>query len=587
PYQFPDTFKWGVATSSYQIEGGWDRDGKGASVWDLFVEREGRIYRGQDGKIASGHYHCFKEDVGYMAQMGLEAYRFSLSWARILPDGTGKVNAKGLKFYDALIDELLAHDIEPWVTLFHWDYPYELFLRGGWLNRKSPKWFEEYAKVVVEHFSDRVSKWMTINEPQCFIGLGHRDGSHAPGLNLSMRETLLAGHHALLAHGRSVQAIREHAKLEPQVGWSGAGSIYRPATDSTDDVNAARQASRAIYTNSVWNTRWWADPVLLGHYPEDGLGVYGKAVPDWTAADMKLIHQPIDFFGCNIFQAPPVRLGADGVPVAVELAQGEPVSLYEWTLNSDALYWGPYFIHELYGLPVVVAENGCSLLDQVSLDGGIHDSARSDFIVRNLLSLRRCMQDGVDVQGYFHWSLLDNFEWQEGYKHRYGLIHVNYETQTRTLKDSAFTYKEIVETNGACLQKYSHTDEEPVHYVVKEAQRYIDANITEVFNVKTIAAHLNCHPDFLSRRFKQHTGTSLSAHIRRVRIELARTLLRDSNILIGDVADRCGFSDRIHFAKVFRKEMGMAPVEYQRQFRLSSEVVNFPAMEISKNPRLT
>ncbi|WOO40087.1 GH1 family beta-glucosidase [Rubellicoccus peritrichatus] len=584
--KFPDDFVWGASTSSYQIEGASDIDGKGPSIWDLFCESKGQIWRGQHGKIACDHYHRFKEDVALMSQMGLKAYRFSLSWPRILPMGTGKVNMAGIHYYNTLIDELLENDIEPWVTLFHWDFPYELLQRGGWLNRSSPKWFEEYTSVVVKNFSDRVSKWMTINEPQCFIGLGHLNGKHAPGLRLSLCEGLRAGHHALLAHGRSVQVIREHAKSKATVGWSPSGSVYRPISKALKDVNVAREATFAIYPDNTWNTRWWADPVILGQYPDEGLKVYGDAAPRGTKAEMALIHQPIDFYGCNIFEAPSVKMSPEGRPVAVELTEGEAISLYEWTLNPDALYWGPRFIYEHYKLPIVITENGCSMLDQVSLDGAIHDSNRKDFIVRNLLSLNRAMDEGVEVKGYFHWSLLDNFEWTEGFKHRYGLVFVDFQTQARIMKDSAFAYHEIISSNGECLRKYTHTHEEPVPYVVKEAQRYIENNIIETFNVKTIAAHLNCHPDYLSRCFKKHTGSSLSSHIRSIRLEHARNMLRDPNILIGYVADSCGFSDRIHFTKVFRKTMGMTPGQFQRQFRTRDSSADSPDKEFSKNPRL-
>lgn len=586
-YSFPEDFVWGASTSSYQIEGAWDADGKGPSIWDLFAEREGKFWRDQHGRIACDHYHRYKEDVSHMKQIGLGAYRFSLSWPRIIPNGTGSINEAGIAFYDALVDELLENEVEPWVTLFHWDYPYELFLRGGWLNRSSPEWFAEYTRVVVDRLSDRVSKWITVNEPQGFIGLGYRDGLHAPGFKLSLRECLLAGHHALLAHGRSVEVIREHAKLTPFIGWSPAGSVYRPASTSLEDINAAREATNAVYAGNVWNTRWWGDPVVFGHYPEEGLKVYGDAAPKVPKSDFKIIQQPIDFYGSNIFQAPPVTVGVDGIPVAAELSQGEPMSLYEWTQDPDCLYWGPRFIHELYDLPIVITENGCSTLERVSLDGAIHDTNRIDFLVGHLLSLRKAMDEGVDIRGYFHWSLLDNLEWQQGYKHRYGLIHVNYDTQARILKDSAFAYQEIIGTNGDSLQKYVHSEEAPVPYVVKETIRYVENNIVETFNVKTIAAHLKCHPDFLSRRFKEFTGTSLSEHIRRVRVEYARNLLRNPNILIVEVAELAGFSDRIHFSKVFRKEMGMSPGQFQKQFRVAKEKQVSPVSEISRNPRST
>ncbi|WP_309381350.1 GH1 family beta-glucosidase [Cerasicoccus frondis] len=585
--KFPDQFNWGVSSSAYQVEGAWDEDGKGLSVWDYFVQEEGRMWRNQTGKVACDHYHRFKEDVALMARIGVKSYRFSLSWPRLLPNGTGKVNKKGVRFYNMLIDELLAHDIEPWVTLFHWDYPYALYLRGGWLNPDSSKWFEEYTRVVISQFSDRVSHWMTINEPQCFLGLGYYDGYQAPGLKLCLRECLLAGHNVLLAHGRAVAAIRNHAKLKPTIGWSPAASAYRPATESLNDINAAREATYAIYPNNLWNTCWWTDPVLLGHYPEEGLQIYGKNAPAASKSEMKLIYQPIDFCGCNLFQVSPIKMSESGVPVGVELEPNEPISTYEWSLNTDGIYWALRYFHERYQTPLIITENGCSLLDQIGHDGAVHDTNRKEFIVGSLLSLHRAISDGIDVQGYFHWSLLDSFEWQEGYKHRFGLVFVDFQTQERTLKESAFTYQEIISTNGESLRQFAHKHEEPVPYVVKEAQRYIENNISEAFNVKTIAAHLNCHPDSLSRRFKQYTGVSLSAHIRRIRLECARNMLRDPKILISVVSDCCGFSDRIHFTKVFRKEMGMTPGEYQRQYRTKESANEIPAIEVSKNPRVS
>jgi beta-glucosidase len=582
-FEFPKDFKWGTSTASYQIEGAWDADGKGRSIWDLFAAREGRIWKGQDARVACDHYHRYKEDVALMAQMGITAYRFSISWPRVMPNGTRDVNEAGLAFYDALIDELLAHGIEPWVTLFHWDFPHALYLRGGWLNRNSPEWFAQYTKVVVDRFSDRVSHWITINEPQCFIDTGHSEGRHAPGLNLSLEELLLAGHHTLLAHGRSVQVIRESAKLPATIGWSPTGCVYRPATTSMDDVNAAREATEAIYPKKLWNVRWWGDPVMLGHYPEEGLRVYGDAVPKVPQSDFDLIQQPIDFYGCNILQSTAVHRGKDHFPVAAELEVGGPVSSAGWAQCADSLYWAPRFLYEMYGLPIVITENGYSTLDSISVDGGVHDSNRVDFIIGNLIALRRAISEGIDVRGYFHWSLLDHFDWEEGYRNRYGLVFVDYATQARTLKDSAYCYKELIATHGQSLQRYVHDEELPVPFVVKEAKRYIESNIAEIFNVKTIAAHLNCHPDFLSRRFKQHTGVSLSAHIRSARLAHARSLLHNPNMLIGNVADACGFSDRIHFGKVFKKEMGMTAGEYQKRYRTEVGDAGAPAIEIQKD----
>lgn len=584
---FPDDFKWGAATSSYQIEGAWNVDGKGLSVWDMFARQKGRIWNGHHGQVACDHYHKFKEDIALMRQIGLKSYRFSVSWPRVIPSGVGKVNEKGLAFYDQLVDELLANDIEPSVTLYHWDFPYELFLQGGWLNPQSPKWFADYSKVVVSRLSDRVSHWITLNELQCFIGLGYYSGEHAPGFKLDLPEVLLAGHHALLAHGRAVSVIREYSKTKSIVGYSSAGSVYCPASEKLDDVKASRRAANAVYSGSVWNNRWWSDPVVFGYYPEEGLRVYGKAAPKVAKGDMEVIQQPIDFHGCNIFQGVPIKAGPDGEPTTFEQPPGRPLSLYEWSQSPDALYWGPRFLYDMYKMPIVITENGVSMGDQVNHDGRVHDNNRIDFLVGYLLQLRRAIKDGIDIRGYFHWSIMDNFEWQEGYKHRFGLIHVDYETQRRTIKDSAFWYQELIASNGDSLKKYLPADVLPLPYVIKETLRYVEVHIGEPFNVKTLAAHLKCHPDFLSRRFKQHTGTDLSGYIRRVRIEHAREILKKPGALIDDAAEQTGFSDRIHFTKVFRKMTGLTPGQFQRQFRVAEEIKPNANILRPENPRST
>ncbi len=568
---FPDNFTWGVATSSYQIEGSPDADGKGPSIWDAFTQQEGKIWNDHDGRIACDHYQRYRDDVELMAKMGIKAYRFSVSWPRVVPDGFGPVNNDGLAFYDRLVDTLLEHGIEPWVTLFHWELPYALHLRGGWLNPDIAGHFARYAGVVTERLSDRVSNWITINEPQCFLGLGYLTGEHAPGLKCCLKEVLLAGHNVLLAHGRAVMAIREKAKKPPQIGWSPAGPIYCPATPRLEDIKAAQQAMKAIFPGTIWNNRWWVDPVILGGYPEDGMLVYGKDAPKVPDSDFDIIKQPIDFFGCNIFQGVPVKPGPDGAPVMAKQSPGQPLSLYEWHQAPASLYWGPRLIQEMYGLPIVITENGLSIGDQVNRDGGVHDHNRIDFLVEYLISLKRALDEGIDIRGYFHWSFMDNFEWQEGYKHRFGLVYVDYESQRRLLKDSAFWYKELIETNGESLNQYINTTETPQPYIIKATIRYVDENIRENFNIKTIAAHLKCHPDFLSRAFKQHTGRNLSDYIRRSRIDLAMEKLRTPGTYINDAADESGFSDPVHFAKVFRKLVGMTPGQYQKQYRASLE----------------
>ncbi|WP_309398520.1 GH1 family beta-glucosidase [Cerasicoccus maritimus] len=570
--RFPDGFIWGASTAAYQIEGAWNEDGKGPSVWDMFTQQKDRTWKNSDGKIACDHYHRYKEDIALMRQIGIKAYRFSISWPRIMPNGTGKVNEKGIAFYDNLINELLDNDIEPWVTIFHWDLPYDLFLRGGWLNRKSADWFANYTKILVDRFSDRVKHWITINEPQCFIQLGHKSGTHAPGLQLGMPEVLLAAHHTLLAHGRAVSVIREYSKSKkPIIGWAPACSVYCPATQSVEDLAAARQAFNGVFPDGVWNNRWWGDPVVFGCYPENGLRTFGDAVPKATASDFDIISQPIDFYGCNISHGVLVKASAMGGPEKVESGQNTNLSLYGWPQVPDCIYWGPKYISELYSLPVVITENGFTDIDQVHFDGAVHDSNRINFLIKHLLSLRKAISEGIDVRGYFHWSYCDNFEWQEGYRQRFGLVHIDYNTQKRTIKDSAFTYKGIAESNGESIKMFATDSEDELPYIVKEAVNYIERNISEQFNIKTLANKLRCHPDFLSRRFKQHYEVSLKDYIRHARIEFSRNLLRTTNIIIDDVADRSGFSDRIRYSKVFRELTGMTPGQYRKQYRETSD----------------
>lgn len=448
---FPTNFTWGVATASYQIEGSPALAGGGESVWDMFCRRPGAVFEGESGAVACDHYHRFREDVALMKSLGVQGYRFSLSWPRIMPAGVGTVSAEGLDFYDQLVDELLAAGIAPYVTLFHWDYPYDLYCRGGWLNRESADWFADYTQVVVDKLSDRVQHWMTLNEPQCFIGLGHQTGIHAPGDKLGLREVLRAGHHSLLAHGRAVQVIRAGAKTAPTIGYAPVGVARVPASDSPADVEAARRASFEMTSPSLWTSSWWLDPAFLGHYPEDGLAVFGADAPKVQAGDMETIAQPLDFCGCNIYQDVTVRAGADGQPEQVPFPQGLPRTSFQWPVTPEVLRWGPRFFWERYGKPIIITENGLANNDWVALDGGVHDPQRIDFLNRYLLALDYAQADGVDIRGYFQWSFMDNFEWAEGYKMRFGLVYVDYQTQKRIPKDSALWYREVIRSNGASL----------------------------------------------------------------------------------------------------------------------------------------
>lgn len=447
---FPREFVWGAAAASYQIEGAAFADDKGPSTWDMFCRKPGMVWNGQNGDVACDHVHRYREDVGLMKQIGLGAYRLSISWPRVMPSGVGQVSQSGLDFYDRLVDELLAAGIDPWVTLFHWDYPLALYHRGGWLNRDTVEWFGEFAEVVARKLSDRVRHFMTLNEPQVFIGAGHHEGRHAPGDRLRFSEVLLAGHHALLAHGRSVQAIRAASVQPTRIGFAPVATSKIPATESSEDIEAARNATFTVDAETAWSNSWWNDPVFLGSYPEQGLRFFGAQAPKLAAGDLELISQPVDFCGINVYQGQHVRAGASG-PELVPPPVGFPITAFEWLVTPEAMYWGPRFFFERYKKPIVITENGISSRDWPALDGQVHDPARIDFMARHLIELRRALEHGVAVDAYFHWSFIDNFEWAHGYKHRFGLVYCDYPSQKRILKDSAHWYREVIASQGALL----------------------------------------------------------------------------------------------------------------------------------------
>lgn len=450
---FRKDFAWGAATSSYQIEGGAGEDGKGKDIWDIYVEEPGHIYEGHTGKVACDHYHRFREDVKHMKEMGLKAYRFSINWSRVIPDGTGKVNEKGIEFYSNLIDELIENKIEPYITLYHWELPYEIYKRGGWMNPDIVEWFGNYAKVVAERFSDRVTHFFTLNEPQCFVGLGFLTGDHAPGLKSPIQDTFLMAHNAMKAHGRAVQMLRQYGKQQLIIGYAPTGSMCYPQTDKPQDIEAARQMLFGMQEddrNWTWNVSWWSDPVILGKYPEEGLKKYEKYLPKITDEDMKLISEPIDIYGQNIYNGRCIRMGEDGKPEEVKRFEGFPKTAIQWPVTPECLYWGPKFLYERYKKPIYITENGLSCHDCVSLDGKVHDPNRIDFLSRYLHELKKA-SDEVDIRGYFQWSLMDNFEWAMGYSDRFGLIYVDYQTQERIWKDSAFWYRDLIKNNGADL----------------------------------------------------------------------------------------------------------------------------------------
>ena len=452
--QFKQDFVWGVATASCQIEGAAYEDGKGLNIWDIFSKQESKVVGGESGDVACDHYHRFEEDIQLMKQMGIKAYRFSLSWARILPNGIGEINQKGIDFYNQLIDALMANDITPYITLYHWDLPYALHKKGAWLNSECVEWFAEYAKVVAEAFSDRVQYFFTMNEPQIFIGLGYMNGMHAPGFKVSAHDGFQMAHNTLKAHGAGVIALRKYAKQAIKVSIAPTSLFHYPATDTPEDIEAARQMTMGLNDNPIefaMNVTWWNDPIFFGKYPEEGLEKYKAYLPEITEEDMKLINQPLDFLGQNMYNGGEVRRGADGKPEFVEREQGYALTALKWPVTPKTLYWGPRFLYERYKTPIMITENGLSCHDVVSLDGQVHDPNRIDFLQRYLRELRQASNDGVEVAGYLAWSFMDNFEWHSGYAERFGLVYVDYTTQKRIIKDSGYWYKTIIESNGASL----------------------------------------------------------------------------------------------------------------------------------------
>lgn len=448
-----NNFTWGVASAAYQLEGAVSTDGRGPSIWDDFCNTPGKVFDGHTGEIACDSYNRVDEDIELISDLGAGGYRFSISWSRLFPNGTGEPNEAGFVYYDRLIDGLLAKGVEPWITLYHWDLPSALYKQGGWLNPESPEWFAKYTQAVVKRYSDRVKHWFTLNEPQIFLGLGMNEGTHAPGDKLTRKEVLLATHHALLAHGRAVQVIREHSKQTPIVGFAPVGCLHTPETDAPEDIEAARRATFGIDPKGwTYNYSWYCDPVILGQYPEAGIQLYGDDAPAWTDKDMEIMCQPLDMFGVNIYSAGVVRAGKDGEPELIAPERGYPTTMFRWTINPSSMYWGPKLLQERYKLPVVITESGLASMDWIHLDGKVHDSGRIDFLTRYLTELRRAIDDGVDVRGYFHWSILDNFEWAEGYALRFGLVYLDYQTLRRVPKESYYWYSKVIETNGAHLK---------------------------------------------------------------------------------------------------------------------------------------
>lgn len=419
---FPKGFLWGAASAAYQIEGGVTEGGRGESVWDVFSHTPGRIRHDDTGDVATDSYHRWREDVQLLKDMGLGAYRFSIAWPRIAPKGDTDWNPAGLAYYDEIVDALLAAGIQPWVTLYHWDLPQALQARGGWQAPDTSHAFAAYAARTAEHFKGRVRHWLTINEPQCFIGMGYGTGEHAPGLTLDGEAYAQCWQNVRLAHVLASDALHR-ADPANQVGLASTGNVWYPASDRPEDAEAARQLT-------------FARPQGTGSF------LHNMILDGLT--------DKLDFIGLNIYHGTAARMGESG-PTPVDFPAGCPRTAMDWPVSPQALEWGPRLVYERYGLPIYITENGLSCRDWVSLDGKVHDPQRTDFLHRYLLALSRAVAAGADVRGYFHWSLTDNFEWAEGYGQRFGLAYVDYATGERIAKDSALWYKKIAAENGGSL----------------------------------------------------------------------------------------------------------------------------------------
>ncbi|HET8741627.1 MAG TPA: GH1 family beta-glucosidase [Gaiella sp.] len=435
--RFPPGFVFGAATAAYQTEGAAHEDGRGESIWDRFTALPGRIVNGDTGLVACDSYHRFREDVALMRELGLDAYRFSIAWPRVLPDGRGAVNAAGLDFYDRLVDELLAAGVAPFVTLYHWDLPQALEDRGGWPARETVDAFAEYVEVVVSRLGDRVSRWITHNEPWVVSWLGYGRGEHAPGRR-SDRDALAAAHHVLLSHGRAVEVIRRERPLA-QVGITIDVIPIHPLTGSPADVAAARE-------EDGFRNRWILDPVLRGSYPEDMERRFERILPPVLDGDLDSIAAPLDFLGVNYYRRHVVRAGPNGLgPVVVEVPDGEHTSV-GWEVYPEGLHELLLRLRDDYDLPpLYVTENGAAFGD-VRRNGTVDDPDRTSYLERHLDAVGRAVEDGVRVDGYFVWSLLDNFEWARGYGPRFGLVYVDYGTLERVPKQSYHWYRDFIAT---------------------------------------------------------------------------------------------------------------------------------------------
>ncbi|MFQ5410137.1 MAG: GH1 family beta-glucosidase [Anaerolineales bacterium] len=441
---FPDDFIWGAAASAFQIEGAWNEDGRGESIWDRFAHRPYNIVSGEDGDIACDHYHRMPEDVALMRELGLRAYRFSISWPRVLPSGTGTVNASGLDFYDRLVDTLLSADIRPLATLYHWDLPQALQDRGGWAHPEIAHWFADYAGHVFERLGDRVTLWGTLNEPWVMAFLGYAHGAHAPGI-CDHSQAYQAAHNQLRAHARAVQVFRDGAH-SGQIGIILDLNHFVPASDAPADVDACRRAQLEFHD-------LFLEPLFHGSYPQELMEWIGPHRPDIAPGDMDMIRGSLDYLGVNYYRTELVAYAQDGGMLKTKF---EPLSaaafgLTEmgWGINPSGLAAVLLQVTDRFDTPtLLVTENGCALRETPDAHGFVHDPGRIAYLREHLRAIHAAIERGADVRGYFVWSLLDNFEWTWGYTQRFGIVRVDYDTLRRIPKHSALWYRDVIRSNS-------------------------------------------------------------------------------------------------------------------------------------------
>ncbi len=440
--RFPTGFLWGCATAAYQIEGATNEDGREPSIWDTFSHTPGRTFQGDTGDVADDSYHLYKEDVRLLKNLGVTGYRFSVSWSRIFPKGTGKPNEKGLSYYDRVVDELLKSNIAPYVTLFHWDLPEAL--PDGWQSRSTSHAFADYAAYVSRRFSDRVRHFFTTNEFVCFTDLGYKTGKFAPGLKLPDAHVNQIRHHAILGHGLAVQAIRATARSGTQIGLAENATVYVPVIETHEHIEAARRATRE--GNAPFLTA-----VLEGKYTDGYLERAGANAPKVEAGDMKAIGSRLDFVGLNVYTPEYVRASASPAGYSVERRQASyPRMASDWLyIGPEVIYWAIRNVSDIWKAPALyITENGCSADDVVTADGRIEDTDRVMYLRNHLTHLHRAASEGYPIKGYFLWSLLDNYEWADGYSKRFGVHYVDFKTQKRTPKLSAEWYREVISRNA-------------------------------------------------------------------------------------------------------------------------------------------